>query len=951
MWLGVLGSLSVRDNGAEVRISAPKQRVVLAAMLRRANRVVPFDELAEVLWDSAPPSTARVTLRNHVKGLRQVVGPAVSARIITREPGYLIEVREAELDLLHFTSLCAAGADAARAGRWEEADCALGRALGLWRGAPLEDVPSELLRREEVPRLEHLWLQAQERRIDAALHLGRHDELVPELRDLVAQHRARECFHGQLMLALYRSGHRAEALAAYQDARQVIADEAGAEPGPELRHLHQRMLTADPSLAARNPKWSRTEVVRPRPIQAGTPDFVGRAPELTALYGMLDAAAAGQTVIISAVGGTAGVGKTTLALHFAHRVADLFPEGQLYVNLRGFDPSRLPVTPQEAIRGFLDALQVPPASIPAGPAAQAALYRSLTAGRRMLVLLDNARDSEQVRPLLPCSPGGLVLVTSRSELPGLVAEGARPLGLGLFSDTEALDLLARRIGAARVAAEPDAARELTRLCARLPLALAITAARANARPGFPLAALAGELRDADGRLDALDTGEELADVRAVFSWSYHGLPPAPARMFRLLGLHPGPDITAAAAASLAAVTPAEARGLLGELARGHLLSEPVRGRYVLHDLLRVYAAERAQEEDGEQPGRDATRRLLDHYLHTAHQGAHLMQPQRGTLRLTPPRTGVTPEPLGGNEQALAWFRAEHRVLLGAVALAAETGFGACAWQLPWCMATFLDWQGHWHDWVATQRVALAAVTPADDAPPTADEMAAQAIVRRAFAAACIRLADYDSARTHLTACLRIYCDLADQGGQSRIHRDLGSLSEYQERYDEALGHAEQAVRLSRAVGDRDGEAFALSNVSSYHMLLGQNQQALVVGREALELTRQLGARYGEAHTWLTIGLSQKALGRYAEAADSQRHAHGLFAELGDRTFEATTLGNLADAHEAAGQAPAALAARRQALAILRGLRHPDAVDLRDKLAARVAAAAGVSAETARDRAV
>jgi len=648
MWLGVLGSLTVRDDGAEVHLSAPKQRIVLAAMLRRANQVVPFDELAGFLWDSAPPSTPRVTLRSHVTGLRRVVGPAVSARIIARSPGYLIDAREAELDLLHFTSLCASGAEAAQAARWEEADGALGQAMALWRGTPLEDIPSEVLRREEVPRLEQLWLDARERRIDAALHLGRHDELVAELRDLVAQHRARERFHGQLMLALYRSGHEAETFAAFRDARQVLADELGAEPGPELRHLYQRMLSADPGLAARSPKRSRPAAVRPRRIQAGTPDFVGRAPELAVLHGMLDAAAAGQPVVISAVGGTAGVGKTTLALHFAHQVTGRFPDGLLYVNLRGFDPSQLPVTPEEAIRGFLDALQVAPASIPAGPAAQAALYRSLTAGRRMLVLLDNARDSEQVRPLLPGSPGGLVLVTSRSELPGLLADGARALGLGLFSDTEALDLLARRIGAARVAAEPEAARELIRLCARLPLALAITAARATARPGFPLAALAGELRDADGRLDALDTGEQIADARAVFSWSYDGLPPAPARMFRLLGLHPGPDITTAAAASLAAVTPGEARDQLGELTRGHLLSEPVPGRYVLHDLLRVYAAERARAQDGEQACREATRRFLDHYLHRAQGRA----PDAAAARHAP----ADPGPARRDTGATGWQR-------------------------------------------------------------------------------------------------------------------------------------------------------------------------------------------------------------------------------------------------------------------------------------------------------
>jgi DNA-binding SARP family transcriptional activator len=592
MWLGVLGRLSIREDGTEIQVSAPKQRVVLAALLRRANQVVSLDELAEVLWDSTPPPTARVTLRNHVKSLRQVLGPAVSARIVTLPPGYLIDLREPELDLLRFTSLCAAGSEAVRARRWDQADASLSEALALWRGSPLADVPSEVLRRDEIPRLEQLRLQAQEYRIDAALRLGRHAEVIPELRLLVAQHRMRERFHGQLMLALYQSGQQAEALAVYRGARQLLVGELGVEPGPALRQLHQAMLAGAADLSASVPEAPATMRVLPRQVQAGISDFVGRESQLTALSSALDAAS-GETAVSTVVGGP-GVGKTTLAVNWAHQAAGKFPDGQLYVNLRGFDPSGCPVPPAEAIQGFLDALGVPPASIPAGLPARAALYRSLMAGRRMLVLLDNARDSDQARPLLPGSPGCLVLVTSRSELPGLVAaEGARTLRLGVFSDAEALELLARRIGSAGVAAEPDVARELTLLCARLPLALAIMAARVNARPGFPLAALAEELRDGSGRLDALAMGEHAADIREVFSWSYRCLQPPAARMFRLLGRYPGADFTAAAAAGLAAVTPREARGLLRELTRCHLLAEPAPGRYAFPGLLRAYAAELA----------------------------------------------------------------------------------------------------------------------------------------------------------------------------------------------------------------------------------------------------------------------------------------------------------------------------------------------------------------------
>jgi DNA-binding SARP family transcriptional activator/tetratricopeptide (TPR) repeat protein len=959
MWLGLLGPLSVRHDDADVLVPAAKQRIVLAALLRRANRVVSFDELAEALWDSVPPSTARVTLHNYVKRLRQVLGPVVAARIITRDPGYLISIREQELDLLHFTSLCAAGSAAVHAGLWDQADLVLGQALRLWRGAPLADVPSEVLRREEVPRLEQMRLQAQEWHIEAALHLGRHDQLVPTLRALIAQHQLRERFHGQLMLALYQGGRQGDALAAYRDARQMLVDELGVEPGPELRRLHQRILAADPELSAQ--RWApasttpqrsaaranqspcvpaqsaaagdepATRRVLPRQVPAGVLFFVGRAAELETLSGLLGRAAAGETGVISAIGGTAGVGKTALAVHWAHQVAGRFPDGQLYVNLRGFGPSD-PVTATAALRGFLDALQVPAAQIPGGFEEQQGLYRSLLASRSVLIVLDNARDGDQVRPLLPGSPGCMVVVTSRSELAGLVAtEGARSLSLDVLTDAEAHELLARRIGAPRLAAEPDAARELTGLCARLPLALAITAARASARPGFALAALAAELRDARSRLDALATGEQATDLRVVFSWSYYSLEAPAARMFRLLGLHPGPDITAAAAASLAALTPGEAHGLLRELTRRHLLAEPAPGRYVFHDLLRVYAAEQAHAEEGEPGCRQALHRTLDHYLHTGHDAAHMMQPQRGTLALTPAEPGVTPEHLDDHEQALAWFKAEHQVLLSTTSLAAETSFHTCAWQLPWSMATFLDWQGHWHDWAATQRIALAAVTRETD-------QAAQATARRAFAAACIRRADYDEASIHLKECLNLYAQLGDRAGESRIHRDLGNLSEYQDRYDDALGHAEQALSLSRTIADQAGHAAALTNVGSYHARLGDHQQALICGQQALDLHRELGSRYGEAHTWEVLGYANHHLGRLTEAASCYRHALSLFRELGDRVYEATTLTFLGDTHHAAGDPRAARDAWQQALAILEDLQHPGAEELSAKLAELIAAA-------------
>jgi hypothetical protein len=454
--------------------------------------------------------------------------------------------------------------------------------------------------------------------------------------------------------------------------------------------------------------------VVPRQLPAAVPHFTGRAGELAALSRLLEppagaSEASGGAVVISAIGGTAGIGKTALAVHWAHRVARRFPDGQLHVNLRGFDPSGSPVEPGEAVRGFLDALGIAAERIPATPEAQAALLRSLLTDRQMLIVLDNARDAQQVRPLLPGSPGCLVLVTSRNQLTGLaVAEGARLLMLDVLPDTEARELLARRLGARRASAEPGAVAELAGLCARLPLALSVVAARAGARPGFSLAALAAELRDARGRLDVLDTGEAATSVRAVFSWSYASLSARAARMFRLLGLHPGPDLTVPAAASLAGVPVQQARDTLAELTGAHLLAEHLPGRLACHDLLRVYAAERAHADESEAERHSAVGRMLDHYLYTAYAASIALYPARDPIALCARQPAAEPEHIDGNDDALAWLVAEHRVLVMVIAQAARDGFDAYAQALPETLATFLDRHGHWHDCITSQRIALAA---------------------------------------------------------------------------------------------------------------------------------------------------------------------------------------------------------------------------------------------------
>ena len=945
---GLLGPLLVRSGGTVIPVRRGHERALLAGLLLEANRVVSVERLAETLWGPMPPPSASATIRNYVRRLRQSLGESVRARISTQPRGYLIHVADSELDLARFEELVASARAAARGGAWECAADAAGAALALWRGEPLADIESATLRLREVPRLAELRLQALEARLNADLYLGRDGEVVAELQRLVAAHPLRERLHALLMLALYRCGRQSDALAAYQRVRAMLVEELGAEPGAELARLHQRILAADPALELPQPAGvaSGTSVGGvpdvagpggvggavsqvPRQLPAAVACFTGRTGELAAMQQILDCAVgdAPGAVVICAIGGTAGVGKTALALQWAHRIAGRFGDGQLYVNLRGFGPDSTPAAPAEVIRGFLDALGVPASLIPPSPEAQAGLYRSLLADRQMLILLDNARDEQQVRPLLPASPASLVIVTSRSQLAGLAAaDGAHLLTLDVLSHAEATQMLTARIGTRRAAAEPEAVIEIAALCALLPLALAVTAARAAARPTFPLAALASELRDSHSRLDVLDAGEPAARVRAVFSWSYQRLSPTAARMFRLLGLHPGRDISTGAAASLAGVPPGRARQDLAELTRAHLITEHTPGRYASHDLLRAYATGKAHTTDSDADRHEATGRVLDHYLHTAHTAAYLLTPSRAPITLAPPRPGVTPGHLASYEPALAWFEAEHHVLLAAITLAAQAGFAIHAWQIPWTMSDFLDWRGHWHEKAGIQRIAVDAATRAGD-------IAGQAESRRLLAVACSSLGDYEQALAHLPACLKLYQQLGDSSGQAHTHQALGWVAMSQGRHAEALRHAGQAGRLYELIGNQAGQADMLNAAGWCHAQLGDYQQARSFCQQAVSLHHQAGDRYREAHVWDSLGYAEHYLGNLTRAATCYGHALDIFRERRDRYHEATVLTHLGDTHHTSGDLRQARDALQQALAILDDLHHRDASQVRAKLAA------------------
>jgi len=665
----------------------------------------------------------------------------------------------------------------------------------------------------------------------------------------------------------------------------------------------------------------------PQQLPAAIPHFAGRVQELAALDMLMAEVASGArgTVVISAIRGTAGVGKTALAVHWAHRVAGQFPDGQLYVNLRGNGPSGALVGPTEAIRGFLDTLAVPPERIPAGADAQAALFRSLLAGRKMLILLDNAKDAAQVRPLLPGTVGCLVLVTSRSRLTGLAAtEGAQPLTVNLLAQHEARDLLSRRLGHERVSAEPDAVAELIALSARLPLALNIAAARA-AEPTQSLASLVADLRSERSRLDSFETGDPGSSLRVLFSVSYQNLSQPGARMFRLLSLHPGPDITAAAAASLAALTSAAARMLVTELADANLISENAPGRYAFHDLLRRYAADLAIATDTDAERREATHRMLDHYLHTACAGTRVLSPARPRLSLEPPRAGVAPEIISKPAEAMEWFSADRHVLIAATTQASGQGFDGHAWQLPWATALFFQRKGYWPDLVASQHGAIAAAERLGD-------LAGQAHAWRDLGWAKFHLGAFTDAGDCFQQALGLHTQLHDQPGQARAHHDIAAADAKLARFSQALEHAQQSLALLQGESDQAALAKATNGIGYLYAQLGDYQQGLAYCERALDLIRGLDDPLNEAATLDSVGYALTHLGRYAEAIDYLRTAAGMIEGLRALTWKVDILIHLGDACIAGGDPEEGYRAWLDALAIMDNLHHPDTDQFRATLA-------------------
>ena len=878
----ILGPLEVVVDGHVVPIGAAKHRTLLACLLLRANRVVSVDELVDRIWDGDTPHRSKATLQTYVMRLRQLLGdPSV---IRTAADGYLITVDADHLDLLRFTELAATAQSTLASGDLATTAELYGQALALWRGQPLVDVPSDVLHREEIQRLVERRLEVLERRIEVELSLGRHTDLIPMLRAVTGEHPFQERFWGQLMLALHRSGRQVEALEAFRQVSRLLADELGVGPGERLRAMHQAVLRDDPGLAPpeRSPRPSTRSV--PSELPADLVDFVGRRDVADRIAQRLSAGHTNTAVPLVTLSGPPGVGKTALAIHVAHQVSGRFPGGQLYVNLRGYAPGP-PMSTVDALTRFLRALGVPPSQIPLDVEEQITLYRSCMAGRHVLVVLDNAAAAEQVRPLLPGSPGCAVLVTSRDTLLGLTAlQGARPVGLDALTPDEAVTLLTEMVGERT---EPAAIEELARLCANLPLALRIAAANLANRPG--VANYVARLRDGN-RLDALVVdGDDEAAVHAAFDLSYHALKPAARQLFRLLGLIPGPDFTAEAAAAVASLRLDESQRLLDRLAAANLVQQHSPGRYHLHDLLRLYAEQRTDVE--ENPGSKVIARSnLAAYYHQASAAAsNKLSP--GSVRLPVPGAGfvVTTPLFADHFEALAWLDAERANLIAAVAQAEETGPLPAAWGLADALHRYFRGHRHGDEGLRTARIGLTAALRSGD-------RRAEAVMRQTLGALAWDLSDYDEAADQLTLALAYYREMGPDDALIEALTDLGGV--HGERGDLARAGEcfEKALHVTNAVYSPVGRATTLFKLGVLRGALGDEDEAVSLMSRALTAYRALGRRYDEASCLSNLGQSYAELGHYDKALACLHESLDLRTELGTLDGRSNLLNNIATVH-------------------------------------------------------
>lgn len=940
----VLGPLEVTRAGRALRLGAARERSVLAILLLNANGVVAVDSVVDQLWPDAPPESAVHAVHVSISRLRRVLDDGGARRIETRKPGYLLRVQSGELDLHVFQRLCREGRSLAAEGDPESASALFGEASALWRGPALADLAEEPFARAAAAHLAEARMEALEERIAADLELGRHARLVAELEEWVAVDPLRERLRAQLMQALYGCGRQADALAVFRETRALLVDELGIEPGPELREVEASILAWD----------ARTDRTRPgfdgqAQLPMDTASFTGRTQEVDQILALVATAGDGELdstpglIAICAMDGMAGIGKTTLALRAAHLLAGRFPDGRLFIDLHGHTEKVGPVEPGQALDRLLRAIGVPGDRIPADPEDRAALYRSELAGRRVLVVLDNARDGAQVRPLLPAAPGCLVLVTSRRRLSAL--DEATVLSLDVLPPSDAAALFGKVAGEGRVAGHDRAVQQIIQLCGRLPLALRIAAARLRHRPTWTPEQLAERLTGEHTRLGELVDSDR--SVAAAFAMSYRELDDEHRQMFRLLGLHPGSDLDLYAAAALAGSGLDTTEGLVEDLIDVNLLGQVISGRYRFHDLVRAYAAQLTAEQDTEPDREAALARLLEYYLHTTGAAVGRTLPsQRRRAPPLPTSTTLVP-PMVSAGDALEWLDAERIASIAMVVQLEGARWRSQLGQLGQILSMSLRFGSRGAE-TLTVNGRLLEIARAEDDPVL------EAAAWDGLAWGHITLRHYRPAFEHAQRALSLYRQIRNGIGQCSALNCLG-FSVGDEDPDAAAGYFQQALAAARTVGDHEGEGRALHNLSTiyanrgryrdemvyltqslaaheragngagvslallgigeHHVRFGRDEQALDCLRQSVRLARQTGFHLAEPAALNLIGRILQRRGRYAEAVDHHLRALAFARDRGDEEDEAGFLVSLSETRLAQEDTGRALHDIRRALAL------------------------------------
>jgi DNA-binding SARP family transcriptional activator len=872
----VLGPLEVLRDGSRLPLTSNRLRALLAALATSAGGVVSAETLGTAVWGRALPASPRSSLQTYVARLRRLLGDEA---IVTRPGGYQLQLEADQVDARRFLRL----AGAPRGAAYERDN--LVEALTLWRGVPYEGIESEWLAESESDRLTEAYLDALERAADLDLVAGRAVDLLDRLRAASERHPLREPLCARLMLALDATGRRAEALALYEAFRARLADELGTDPGPRLREAHGRLVGG-----------GSDEV--PRQLPSDIARFTGRSDVLEALDQL--------TTVGPAVGvlhGTGGVGKTAAVVHWAHRVGSLFPDGQLFVNLHGYAPGQ-PVPPSVALDGLLRALGVEGRKIPDKVRPRTAMLRKLLAGRRTLLVLDNARDVEQVRPLLP---GGrnLAVVTSRNRLRELEHPQVRRIHVGELSRGEAMELLVTALRDENPEQEVEDLEGLIDLCGRLPLALAVAAEQAGRHPQHELRRLVTELRDRHDRLDALEVaGDPSSSVRTVFSWSLGTLPPDCVRGFELLGLHPGPDFGAPAAAAVIG-TPSER--ILGRLVDAHLLEQRRPGRYQFHDLLRAYAAERAADlEPAEREA--ALTRMFGWHVHSTASARIAIGRGESLGETGPLPAGVTPQEFADETEAFGWFDTERAVLVAMVDVADALSDPA-AHRIAEQMSSYLIVRYVIGELLRTQQIAL------DVARRTGDERA-EAVATGKLGSVYRMHGDNELSRDMHRDALAQFEKLGDDRGRAVAMANLGTVLQALGDDLGALDCHEQGLAVAREVGDSDQVALLLNNMSISFLRTGRSAEAIAACREALALPRSRTFQHGTAHMWDSLGQALSANGDYDEAIEAYQTSLAEVRTLGDPWGEAIVLSNLGNALREAARPDEAVESWRHALSVM-----------------------------------